>query len=1321
MFTNSSTVSNVGLPAYYWTFGDGTVSQDLNPVKTYLQAGTYTVTLFVTNANGCKDSTVRTLTVQPKPVASFTFPNNACSSNNTVAFTNTTTGGTSYVWSFGDGTNSTAVNVSKTYATAGTYIVKLIATNANGCVDSITQTVTLSAKPIASFNVNSINGSCAGVSTFSMINTSSKLNVPSYFWEFGNGVTDNTVSPQISYSTPGIYKVKLTVTNANGCVDTAIQFITVQPKPVASFITLNSLCTNTGIVNFTNTSTGAVSYLWKFHDGTQSNIANASKFYNSFGSFAVKLLATNASGCVDSIVQNIVVAEKPIASFNVSNNGGSCAGTTVFTMLNTSTRLNSAAYLWQFGNGATATSQNPTITYSTPGLYTIKLTVTNANGCIDTAIQFVNVTAKPTVAFVVNNSNQCLNNNNFAFTPTPSNPAIVSYLWSFGDGTFSTASNPVKTYSAINAYTVKLVATTSNGCIDSSLQTVSVNPAVQANFNASIDLCTSAVTFNNTSTGTSTGFPFTWYFGDGTSTQVANPVKQYSSFGSYSVKLIATNRFCSDSIVKQIFVPQRVSAQFNVNSATQCLKNNVFNFSVANPISGNTYIWDFGDTTYSTLPIVSKAYTRIGAYTVKLLVRNSNGCVDSTSLLVRVNGTPTPSFIYTSNYICAGTNIQFVNTTNITTGVSYLWSFGDGTFSTDYSPFKSFVFGGSYPVKLVATSASGCKDSAFVNVLVNEPPKPVIATSIVNRCRNVFNFSNTNAGVAPLTYAWNFGDGTTSTVANPQKTYALSSSTINVNLTVTDTFGCTASASTPVNLNFIANTSFSINALQQCFTNNNFQFTNTTTGVPLNTTPFIWYFGDGTSSTSINATKTYAAPGNYVVNLVSISSTGCRDSLSTTVKVNPIPGARISGISNICNGSIANVGIKFFGTPPFNLTYTDGTTNYALNNILTDTINIPVRPSTSTAYRIVQMSDGGSCPVSLAQTTGTALITVIPAPIITRQPVDTGACLGGSTRLYVNVNSSTPVTYQWLKNGIEIVGANTSQLVFNSLQPSDVANYNVKVISSTCGEILSNTVNVSIGIVPTAPVVTNRTVCFNSAVSQLTATGSNLIWYTTSIGGSGTNIAPTPITTVKGSQSYFVTSSNNYCESIRVPLTVTVIDSPKVVLTVSPSTSLLPGQSATITAAISPSTFVPTNYFWFKNGVNVALGTNTFTVPFAEVGTYYVNATIPNACNVRSDSVRISPSLALAQAVAQKRIFIVPNPVRDVAAIYFDAPLNETISVRLIDELGRIRSTQTINYLSAFQKVDLNVRNLVPGYYAIEVLNSKGVSIARDILFKFSR
>jgi PKD repeat protein len=1321
VFTNNSTVSSDGLPAYYWTFGDGTVSQDVNPVKTYLQAGTYTVTLFVTNANGCKDSTIRTLTVQPKPIASFTYPNNVCSSNNTIAFTNTTTGATSYVWSFGDGTTSTLVSPQKTYTSTGTYVVKLVATNANGCVDSIAQTVTISPKPIASFNVNAVNGNCAGVSVFNMINTSSKLNAPTYFWEFGNGVTDVAANPQITYLTPGVYKVRLTVTNANGCIDTAIQFITVQAKPVASFNTANSICTNTGIVNFANTSTGAVSYIWKFHDGTQSTIANASKFYNSFGTFAVKLLAINSTGCVDSITQNITVAEKPIASFNVSNSGGSCAGTTVFTMSNTSSRLNVPNYFWQFGNGATAAVQNPSVTYANPGIYTIKLTVTNANGCVDTAIQFVNVTAKPTVSFTVNNNSQCLNNNSFVFTPSVSNPSLVNYTWSFGDGTFSNASNPTKSYTAINSYSVKLVASTANGCVDSAIQTVTVNPIVQANFNASVDLCTSAVTFNNLSTGTSTGFPFTWYFGDGTTSQVANPVKQYSTFGNYTVKLVATNRFCSDSISKQIFVPQRVSAQFRVNSVTQCLKGNVFSFNVVNPIAGNTYTWDFGDTTFSTLQNVSKVYTRVGSYTVKLIVRNSNGCVDSTITTVQINGTPTPSFIYTSNYICAGTNIQFINTTNVTTGVSYTWSFGDGTFSNDYSPFKSFVYGGVYTVKLITTSATGCKDSSFVNVLVNEPPKPVIATSIVNRCKNIFNFSNTNAGVAPLTYNWNFGEGTTSTLANPQKTYSLSSGTINVTLTVTDTFGCTATANTLVNLNFIANTAFSINALQQCITNNSFQFTNTTTGVPINTTPFIWDFGDGTTSTSINAVKTYSTAGNYSVKLVTILSNGCRDSLFTTVRVNPIPGARISGISTICNGSVANVGIKFFGTPPFNITYTDGTTNFALNNILTDTITIPVRPTASSAYRIVQMSDGGSCPVSLAQTTGTALVTVIPAPIITRQPVDTGACLGGSTRLYVNVNSSTPVIYQWLKNGIEIVGANSNQLVFSSLQPADVANYNVKVISSTCGEILSNTVNVSIGIAPPPPVVNNRTVCFNATVTPLTATGSNLIWYTTSLGGNGTNIAPIPNTTVKGSQAYFVSSSSNYCESSRVPLTVTVVDSPKVVVSVTPRSSLLPGQTATITATVSPSSYVPTNYFWFKNGVNVALGTNTLTVPFAETGTYYVNAIIPSACNVSSDSIRITQSLALAQAVAQKRIFIVPNPVRDVAAIYFDAPLNETIVVRLVDELGRIRSSQTINYLAAFQKVDLNVRNLVPGYYAIEVLNSKGVSIARDILFKYSR
>jgi PKD repeat protein len=1315
-FTNNSTA--VLGAVYYWTFGDGTVSQDLNPIKSYSLSGVYTVRLFVTNPNGCKDSTQNTVTVVTKPIASFTTPNGLCTGSNNIAFTNTSTGATNYTWSFGDGSFSTQASPIKTYTSFGTYTVKLIASNASGCIDSVSQIISLSSKPAASFTVNSLS-QCLDNNRFSFTNNSSAVLGAVYYWTFGDGTVSQDVNPIKTYSLPGVYTVRLFVTNPNGCKDSTQNTVTVVNKPTASFTVPSNVCTSNNTFTFTNTSVGASSFTWSFGDGTISNQASPTKVYPILGTYTVRLIAVNANGCIDSTSQIVSMNGKPITSFNVISTTGNCAGTSSFTMSNTSSNLVSPTYFWQFGNGSTDVVANPSVNYSTPGLYTVRLSVTNSNGCVDTAIQFVTVAAKPTVGFTVNKASQCLNNNSFVFTPIVSNPAITSYVWSFGDGTTSLASNPIKSYSTINSFTVKLIARTASGCLDSAIQVVSVNPPVQANFNASIDLCTSAVSFNNTSTGTSTGFPFTWVFGDGSTSQVASPIKQYATPGSYNVTLYAKNNFCVDSITRVIFVPQTVSAKFSINDTTQCVGSNIFRYSVTNPIPGNTYLWDFGDTTYSSLVNVSKVYTRGANYAVKLIVTNINGCKDSSIVNIQVAPKPAASFIYTSNYLCAGNNIQFVNTSNIA-GLSYTWIFGDGTFSNDVSPFKSFANGGVYTVKLLAANSFGCKDSSFVNVLVNEPPKPIIVASALNRCSNTYNFSNSNPGSTPLNYLWNFGDGTTSVLSSLQKAYATTiSMVVNVVLTVTDTFGCTAVATTPISLLQKPSVAFTVNAVQQCVNSNSFVLNNTTTGAVAGTT-FLWNFGDGTTSSLANPTKSFTNPGEYNIRLIALQANGCRDSVITTVKVNPLPGARISGIASICSGSSANIGIKFFGTAPFNVTYTDGTANFALNNILADTISIPVNPSRSASYRIVQMSDGGSCPISLTQITGTALITVVPATLIARQPADTGACLAGNTRLYVNVTSGPTPSFQWMKNGINIVGQTDSILRFNNLQPADVANYSVRV-TSACGVLISNIANVSIGIAPAAPITNNKFVCRNSTPVPLTAIGSNLIWYNAAIGGVASSIPPSPLTTVPGSQIFFVSSNSNFCESPRSSITVTVIDSPRVVLNVSPSSSLLPGQVATITATITPSTLVPSNYFWSKNGVNTVIGTNTISVPFSEIGTYRVNVIFPTTCNVTSDTIRISQRLGFSRAISEKRIFIVPNPVKDVAALYFDSPINEIITVRLIDGFGRIRSAQTLNYLAAFQKVDLNVRNLVPGYYAVEVMNSKGVSIARDILFKYSR
>ena len=231
-FTSTSSDPDGSISAYSWTFGDGGTSAAQNPSHTYATAGTFTVTLTVTDNQGATNAVSHSVTVaaanQP-PVASFT---KSCSGL-TCSFTSTSSDPdgsvASYSWTFGDGGTSTVANPSHTYAAGGAYTVTLRVTDNQGAVSApASQTVTVSAPnqpPVASFTK-----SCSGL-TCSFTSTSSDPDgsIASYSWTFGDGGTSTTANPSHTYAAGGTYTVTLRVTDNLGATKTTSQTVTVTP------------------------------------------------------------------------------------------------------------------------------------------------------------------------------------------------------------------------------------------------------------------------------------------------------------------------------------------------------------------------------------------------------------------------------------------------------------------------------------------------------------------------------------------------------------------------------------------------------------------------------------------------------------------------------------------------------------------------------------------------------------------------------------------------------------------------------------------------------------------------------------------------------------------------------------------------------------------------------------------------------------------------------------------------------------------------------------------------------------------------------------
>ena len=259
--------------------------------------------------------------------------------------------------------------------------------------------------------------------------------------------------------------------------------------------------------------------------------------------FAVKAFDStgNSSGYSNQVSTTITATvAAPTANFSANKTTGSAPLTINFTDGSTGSIT---GWSWNFGDGTTSTAQNPSKTYSSAGAYTVKLTVTGSGGSnTATKTNYITVTTPTATAPVA------------SFTAGPASgsaPLLVTFTdtsvgsvtrrsWNFGDGTTSTAQNPVKTYNAPGTYTAKLTVGNSSG-ITSATKTISATAiAPVASFSASprSGAAPLAVSFTNTSTGTITSY--SWTFGDGGTSTASNPTYTYTKAGTYTVSLATT-------------------------------------------------------------------------------------------------------------------------------------------------------------------------------------------------------------------------------------------------------------------------------------------------------------------------------------------------------------------------------------------------------------------------------------------------------------------------------------------------------------------------------------------------------------------------------------------------------------------------------------------------------------------------------------------------------------------------------------------------------------------------------------------------------------
>ncbi|MFO0434813.1 MAG: PKD domain-containing protein, partial [Sphingobacteriaceae bacterium] len=322
-FTNASSPGSI----FKWDTGSGFVSLPPGPQTfTFATLGTYTVKLiaYYPFHNSCSDTDQVIITILPSPTASFTHsPVQACDILSNVTFTDTSVGATSWFWDFGNSNfDFNQVPASQTYTSAGTHIITLLITGANGCQATTTGTVEVYPSPTPSFVADFV---CEGSPTSftNMSSASFTLPITGFVWDFGDSSPTTAVSnPVHTYSAGGVYNVTLTATNGT-CTNTFVQGVQVYFKPVPNFVMSQTVACNPLGITFTNTSTGGISSVWNFGDASPTTtVVSPTHTYVAPSTvnqtYTITLVVTNNSGCSDSIKKTAIKLGGPVVNMNMS-------------------------------------------------------------------------------------------------------------------------------------------------------------------------------------------------------------------------------------------------------------------------------------------------------------------------------------------------------------------------------------------------------------------------------------------------------------------------------------------------------------------------------------------------------------------------------------------------------------------------------------------------------------------------------------------------------------------------------------------------------------------------------------------------------------------------------------------------------------------------------------------------------------------------------------------------------------------------------------------------------------------------------------------
>ena len=813
---------------WHWDFGDGDTSLLENPTHQYKNAGTYDVCLITTNQFGCSDTLKKNNYIQVLNTLNLDFTASVTTGcapliiqlnavrTNLIA---------SRQWRLSDGRLLNGDTVQTAFDSSGDYSITLISANINGCVDSTTKTnfITISGGAIASFTTDSSKFCKNGSIGFT--NTSQHANSCSFFWDFGDSTTSAAEHPSHSFNQTGSFTVSLMVTDSNACSNTYSTVLNVVDLRADFVVSKTNGCLPLSI-NFQNISSPADKWFWDFGDGDTSHQENPMHLYQSSGKYDVSLVIETLSGCIDSIYyQDLILAHNDSLTGSLTDTITGCLPLPIDFSAN---MLGSGSWLWDFGNGDTAMSRNPTYTYQHPGTFTVSLKTTSSDGCpvfVENYATFTIQSIIPDVSALQFNCDQAI------LQLTDSTENISSWYWNFGDGTYSTLQSPIHQFPDTLVYDISVTLINTNGCMQSVFfpafidftsclvggKTPTVDPNAGSPANRADSIKSSpmfaqrcAPEIVQLSNPNINAFAWYWDFGDGDTSTLKNPLHIYRMPGVYDVQLITEDSLGKDTILWMNYISiNGPIANFSTTMRYDC-DTVTATFNNASK-RANSWIWHFANYSDSITnsPQYKFPYSNIN-HVVYLKVNDSAGC--SASKISILNFPLKQISFTTPDSACVGDSLHFEASDSLFT---YTWSFGDGSTDSSLTSMHIYSNPGVYAIQVTSKDSSGCENIHLfdsIRIMGSSANFQIIDTA---QCKNQL-FAFVPQETSAKSYFWNFGANLTSSKQLPRIKLSQAGN-YNVRLTVQKE-GCQNTFTNPVLVQVKeANANFTITQLNHCY------------------------------------------------------------------------------------------------------------------------------------------------------------------------------------------------------------------------------------------------------------------------------------------------------------------------------------------------------------------------------------------------------------------------------------------------------------------------------------------------------------------------